>query len=283
MQRLSLLAVLMACSSTASAQLVTENAGTTSPETPVARFLIRTSVAQRVVEHAAVAELHYGLRNDIEATLALPYVVKDIQVGEERDQTEGLGDVSLGLKINVHKLDGVMSSSRVALFGGVEAPTGDHHAELDGASEPYARKLQIGSGGWDSWLGAAVTVIEDRHRFALDVAGRWNGGHDGVRPGPSARVDAAYWFRLFPAKFEPGAAGAELRLVLDVSVVKRWRTRGGAGDDSGTTVWVAPGVQFYATTSVLFEGNIAFPVYDSVDDEYGDQRFTAFVAVKFLF
>lgn len=274
---------LLVLAGAARAQLVAENAGTTSPETPIARFLIRSSVSQRVEEHALVSELHYGLRPDLEIAVAVPYVVKDVEAGEERDVFNGLGDVALSAKVNVLKSDAVMSSDRVALFGGLELPTGAHDESLDGSDRPAARKLQLGSGGWDSWAGAAVTVIRDRHRFALDAAFRWNGGHDGVRPGPSARVDAAYWFRLLPKAFEPGTSGSELRAVLDVSVVRRWRTRGPDIDDSGTTVWVAPGLQFYATESVLFEGNVAFPVHDTVEDEFGDLRFSAFVAVKLLF
>lgn len=275
--------VLMVLSGAARAQLVAENAGTVPPETPLARFVIRSSISQRVEEHAFVSELHYGLRPDLEIAIAAPYVVKDVEVGEERDVLNGLGDVAVSAKINVHKLDGVMMSDRVAIFGGLELPTGEHHESPDGSSRPYARKLQLGSGGWDSWVGAAATVIRDRHRFAIDAAFRWNGGHDGIRPGPVARVDAAYWFRVLPKAFEPGQVGMELRAVVDVSVVRRWRTRGPDLDDSGTTVWVAPGFQFYATERFLFEGNVAFPVYDSVDDEFGDQRFTAFVAVKVLF
>lgn len=275
--------LLLALAGAAHAQLVTENAGTTSPETPFARFVIRSSVSQRVEEHVYATEKHYGLLPSLEISLSTPYVVKSVEVGEERDVFNGLGDPSLGFKVNVHKDDGVMTSDRAAVFGGVEIPLGEHEESLDGSDRPAARKLQIGSGGWDCWAGAAVTIIRDRHRFALDVAFRWNGGHDGVRPGPSARVDAAYWFRVLPAAFEPGESGMELRAVLDVSVVRRWRTRGEGTDDSGTTVWLAPGLQFYATEQVLFEGNASFPVHDTVEDEYGDQRFMAMLALKILF
>ena len=46
---------VLALAGSASAQLVTENAGTASPETPHARFLIRAADWTHVTEYAAVA------------------------------------------------------------------------------------------------------------------------------------------------------------------------------------------------------------------------------------
>lgn len=268
---------------TASAQIVTENAGTTSPETPTARFMIRTEYAQRVLDRSLVFESRLGLIPSLEASLKIPFSSKRVEIGERNETFTGIGDAELGLKLNVHKHDQVMRSDRVAVFWGVELPTGEHHAEFDGASEPFARKLQLGTGTWDVHVGAAATIIVDRHRFSIDGVARWSSAHDGVQPGPSLRADAAYWFRLFPAVFEPGKAGMELRAVVDLSVMRQFETEGEPGDDSGTMVWLAPGLQFYATEAVLFEGNISFPVHDSTRDEFGNRHFAAFLAVKVLF
>jgi hypothetical protein len=267
----------------ASAQLVTENAGTISPETPLARLQIRGGHWEDVDEVTVAAEVHYGFHPRVEGSLTFPVVRRVIERGDDVETIGGLGDVAAGLKINVYKTDGVMTSTRAAVLIGVEAPTGEWRNEFDGETEPFARKLQPGSGTWDFSYGVAFTSIHDRHRFAADLIGRASTERSDVRPGPQARLDAAYWFRLLPATFEPGSAGMELRLVLDASAVYRWRTHGGPGDDSGLRVWLSPGAQFYALKWLLFEANVSLPLYDGVEDEFGDARWEGYAAVKILF
>lgn len=266
----------------ASAQLVTENAGTTSPETPTGRLVFRASHWQLVDEFSAAAEFHYGFHPKLEGNISVPLVYKTFEIGDGAETLAGLGDIRIGGKLNLTKTDGVMSSVRTAVFGGVELPTGRSRDTTPDGSERLPRKLQLGSGTVDFDLGFAFTYIHDRHRFALDLAGRASTRDAGVRPGPEARIDAGYWFRLFPATFESGQAGLELRVVLDASFVWRWRTHGEI-DDSGGRAWLSPGLQFYATTWLLFEGNVQLPLYDGVDDQYGRARIAGFVAVKILF
>lgn len=275
-------AFLLTFAAVSSAQLVTENAGTTSPATPTARLLFRASHWQLVDEMSVAAELHYGLHQKLEANISVPVVYRSFEIGNGAMTIAGLGDVRIGAKLNLTKTDGVMTSVRTAVFGSVEVPTGRSHETTPDDSEQLPKKLQLGSGTFDFDLGFAFTWINDRHRFALSAAGRASTSDRGVRPGAEARLDAAYWFRLLPASFETGQSGLELRLVLDASFVWRWRTQGEA-DDSGGRVWLSPGIQFYATTWLLFEGNIQLPLYDGPHDQYGRARIAGFVALKFLF
>ncbi|MCE9581352.1 MAG: hypothetical protein K8T20_02425 [Planctomycetes bacterium] len=273
--------LLLFLAGTASAQLVAHNAGTTSPETPVLRLQVRGSEWKYYSEYEARAEFTYGIHPRLEASLSVPIAYKDFEIGNDVVSLAGPGDASVDMKLNVLKEDGVMTSTRVAVFGGVELPTGRWKETLNGERLP--RKLQLGSGTFDFSLGTAFTYIQDRHRVAIDVSGRYSSQKGGVRPGAQVQLNAAYWFRLFPASFEPGQAGTELRLVLDASAVYRERTRGEPGNDSGVRVWVSPGIQFYATTALLFEANGSLPAYDGVDDQFGHARVEWMAAVKFLF
>lgn len=281
--RVIALAGLLLTSTPASAQIVAENGGTTSPETPQVRLRIQSAVWQNAEEHSAVAEVHYAPFAGLELSVGIPVLWKQIRVGEARDERTGPGDAWFGGKYVLYKKDGTMTSDRLAVFASMELPTGGWRDELDGSDEPYARKLQLGSGTWDGTLGVAGTVIRDRHRFAANLAGRASSGHDGVRPGGLARLDLAYWFRLFPAEFKPGESGMELRPVIELSVVRHSRTRGENADDRGWRVWISPGLQFYLTESLLLEGNVSLPLYDSVNDQFGDSRFIAFVGFKLHF
>ena len=160
------LALLPFFAGAASAQLVTQNAGTTSPETPIARLQIRGSEWKDYSEYEAKAEFTYGLHPRLEATLSVPLVWKDFQIGKDVVTLAGLGDASVHMKLNVLKEDAVMTSTRVAVFGGVELPTGNWREDLNG--EPLPRKLQLGSGTFDFSIGTAFTYIADRHRVSIE-------------------------------------------------------------------------------------------------------------------
>ncbi|KAF0247102.1 MAG: hypothetical protein FD180_41 [Planctomycetota bacterium] len=276
-------AFLCSLAGSASAQLVTENAGTVSPETPLARLVINGAQWRHVDEFSAVGEFHYGFHPRFEGSISVPFIARSFEIRDDWENIAGFGDVGMKGKVVVHKEDGVMTSMRTAVIAGIEFPTGKWNDRIGDEKEPYARKLQLGSGTFDFTLGAAFTYIKDRHRFAIDAIGRAGTSRGGISPGPILRVDVAYWFRLFPAVFQPGEAGLELRLVVDAWYLHRYHTRGAEFDDSGDQVWIAPGLQFYATKWLLFEGNAAFDLMDTIDDEYGRSRWSAFVAVKILF
>ncbi|MEK7467007.1 MAG: transporter [Planctomycetota bacterium] len=281
---LSVTFLLLLITGSASAQLVTENAGTVSPETPLARLVINAAQWRHVDEFSAVGEFHYGFHPRFEGSVSVPFIYRYFEIGNNDDEEiAGFGDVALKGKVVVHKEDGVMTSMRTAVLAGIEFPTGKWDDRIGDATEPYARKLQLGSGTFDFTLGLAFTYINDRHRIAIDALGRASTSRDNVSPGPVLRVDLAYWFRLFPAVFEPGESGMELRLVVDAWYLHRYHTRGEKLDDSGDQVWLAPGLQFYATNWLLLEGNAAYALMDTTDDEYGRARWSAFVAVKILF
>jgi hypothetical protein len=274
---------LLGLAGAASAQLVTENAGTVSPESPLARLVISGAQWRHVDEFSAAAEFHYGFHPRFEASISVPFIYRDFEINRHYEDIAGFGDVEVMGKVVVHKEDGVMTSMRTAVLAGIEFPTGKWDDRIGNATLPYARKLQLGSGTFDFTLGMAFTYIKDRHRFSVDVLGRASTSRGEVSPGPVLRLDVAYWFRLFPAVFEPGEAGMEFRLVVDAWYLHRFHTRGEELDDSGDQFWLAPGLQFFATKWLQFEGNVAFALMDSTDDQYGRARWSAFVAVKVLF
>jgi hypothetical protein len=275
--------LLLLFAGAASAQLVTENAGAISPETPMARLVINGAQWRDAEEFSTVGEFHYSFHPRFEASVYAPYICRRFEIAGKTENISGFGDIGVRGKVVVHKEDGVMTSLRTAVLAGIEFPTGQWNDRIGKATEPYARKLQIGSGTVDFTLGAAFTYINDRHRFAIDGYGRASTTRDNIGPGPVLRLDAAYWYRLFPAVFEPGEAGMELRVVVDAWFLHRYHTRGETLDDSGDQLWVAPGLQFYATKWLLLEGNFAYALVDTVEDEYGRARWSAFVAIKILF
>jgi hypothetical protein len=86
------------------------------------------------------------------------------------------------------------------------------------------------------------------------------------------------------AVFGPNEAGSEVRGVVELLGSHAFRKVGGSrADDDGTLLFLAPGIQVFRSTHVLFEANVAVPLYQDVDDDLGDRRWSALLTIKFLF
>lgn len=274
---------LLASAATARGQVVTENAGTLSPETPLWQTRLAYARTHHVTDLSGAETLVWAPDATLDLALTVPVHHRDVAFGGRDATREGLGDTVLRGKWSVWKVDDVMASTRVSVLAGVELPTGrwsDHEG-----GQRMSRKLTLGSGTWDLVGGPLFTVIRDRHRFAVEVLGRYGLPGHGFRPGPSLQVGAAYWARLAPARLETAGETTEIRGVLEVTGVVSGESRehGRGLDDQGVVLWLSPGVQVYPDTWVLFEASVQIPVWQTVDDARGNRRVGALVAIKFLF
>ncbi len=269
------------------AQIVTENAGVISPELTIVREVVGLARSENLDELRWTQELLFAPDRTHEFRLSVPWVSStarfDAPGGELEHDQQGLGDVSLRFKQALWRADEVMRSERVALTFELGAPTGAHDARENGVAVP--RALQLGSGAWSFGVGAASTWIQDRRRVALAGSYRHRTRHDGLQPGATAELDAAFWYRLSPAVFQPGESGSEIRGVLELLASHTFASELGGveQDDDGGIVWLAPGIQFYPTTSVLLEANVQVPLYQDLDDALGERRWSANLVLKLLF
>ncbi len=272
----------------ARANIETEDGGVTSPELPTARGFLRYTETGDLRDLRLDAQAIVGLTTKIELRLTAPLVLhRRVEfadaAGRGNDKAlAGLGDVRLRAKVSLFQSDEVMKSTRFAALAELVAPTAEHDRRDGGVEIP--RRLQLGTGGWGSGIGAVVTLVRDRHRFSADAWLRHTTRHDGFRAGPTAHLDVAYWFRLHPARFETGEE-LEVRLVAELLATYRVESRAGerGADDEGFEVWAAPGLQLYVTPSVQLEVNVRIPVVDEIEDDLGHRRLGAGLAVKIRF
>lgn len=260
-------------------QIVTENGGTVSVETPILKESLFYSRSARTEELRLGNELLWGVTGNWELDFSAPLSLKQVKFAGERETLFGPGDASVRSKINFLKDDDVMKSTRVAGLVGLELPTGAHDEDA------FPRKLQLGSGTWDPFFGAVFTAIDDRHRFSVDAIHRWNTTHDGVDVADQTSIDLAYWYRLHPAAFDPAESATEVRGVVELLATVTGVTRAGGRSlrDDGWVVRLAPGLQIYPSQSVLVEFNVQLPIFQDIDDSIGHRDLSALVAVKFLF
>ncbi|MEW6280725.1 MAG: hypothetical protein AB1758_19015 [Candidatus Eremiobacterota bacterium] len=253
----------------AQAQVLTENAGVLSPETPSLRETLLFLRYSTLDELRWTQQLVMALDRAHELRLALPVVRKGQRVG--------LGDTVLRFKRSLWQQDGVMASDRWAVLAELTLPTGDTGAALPA-------RLQIGGGNWVLGAGTVYTVIRDRHRFSAEAFYRQPLGADD-RFGSTLDLNLAYWFRIAPAEFPPDEEPVEVRGVLELLSGYRWNSRG-AGlpvGDNGWLVWLAPGLQVYPGEDVLLEGSVLVPLHQDLQDALGRREWGITGTIKILF
>jgi hypothetical protein len=268
----------------ARAQVVTENAGTLSPETPIWQTRFEILKTKHVTDLRAAETFQWAPNGVMDFALTVPVHHRDVEfAGGLEDTLEGVGDASLRAKLSVWKEDEVMASTRFSAQAGVKVPTGRWHEEDSGLDIP--RKLQLGTGGWDVYGGPLFTAIADRHRFAAELVGRYAFERDEFRLQPSLQIGLAYWYRVAPVRIEVAGEETEVRGVVEVTTQIYGQSEQdgrGIGDD-GIITWLSPGLQVYPSLDVLFEASVQIPVIETVEDVRGDRKFGALVSVKFLF
>lgn len=272
----------------ASAQVVTENAGIVSLEAPILRESVSFFESENLRETRWTTQFIFALDSTRELKLSLPLLSRESTFhpagsGEETADLFGLGDASIRFKQSLWQRDDVMESTRWALLTELGVPTADDDAEENGA--PIPPRLRLGTGDWSLGAGSAFTSILDRHRFSAEAFYRYRTRHEDIQLGSSTDLNLAYWYRLSPVVFRPEEETTEVRGVVELLSSYRFASEVGddSQDDDGLLVWLAPGIQVYPGTSVLFEASVQVPLYQDLDDAVGDRHWAASLVVKLLF
>lgn len=266
------------------AQVVTENAGTVSPETPLWQTRFEYLKTNHVTDIRAVETFLWAPDGTMDFALSVPLVHRDVEFGSGTGGTlEGLGDASLRWKYSAYKVDDVMKSTRVSTLLGIEFPTGRFREEVDGIDVP--QKMQLGSGSFDFYGGPLFTHIDDRHRFAAEAIGRYNLERDDFRLQPSLRLGIAYWYRLWPGRLETAGETTEVRGVIELTSIFYGESKEDSRglNDEGNITWLSPGIQVYPSFWALFEASVQVPVIETVEDVQGDRKIGFLLSIKFLF
>ncbi len=265
------------------AQVVTENAGTVSPETPIWQTRFEYAKTGHLTDLRMVETFLWAPSEVMDFGLTVPLHHRDVEFTALEDTVEGVGDASARWKYSIWKEDDVMASTRFSGLAGIKLPTGRWNEEDSGVEIP--RKLQLGTGGWEVYGGPLLTYIQDRHRFAAELVGRYAFERDDFRLQPSFQLGLAYWYRITPARIEVAGEETEVRGVLELTSVFYGESEingRGIGDD-GNITWISPGVQVYPSFWVLFEASIQIPIVETVEDIRGDRKFGLLLSLKFLF
>ena len=275
--------LMMAAVGPVHAQILTTDAGVRSPELPSIRTLFSYRHYDAVDELRLRTEGVYSPTRDLELKAVLPVVSRRVETVAGHQDLHGFGDSFLQGKFAVIREDGVMRSNRVSVLGRAILPTGDTGATAIG--QPLHPRLQLGLGSYGVGLGAAATIVRDRHRASVAVDWEHRSDHRGFDPGDQLRLDVAYWFRLSPAQFDVRTSAPEWRAVFELRSLYAFRDHGPGGSvsDRGAQVDGILGLQLNAGTSVRGEIGLVAPLLDELRDPLGDTGFGVLLGLTFYF
>ena len=268
----------------ASAQIRVRNGGVPSPAAPQLTETLSFTQTANLDDVRAITKFAWSHDGKTGFEVELPIVWRDATFRGTSDDGGGLGDAVLRVQRSLRQDDGVLTSTRWALFGDVRLPTGDDTA-LEGRVRALPKLLQPGMGSYGVGAGGVCTVIRDRHRFSAALSGRWNAEADDFQMGKEIHAGLSYWYRLRPAVFGADRHLTEVRPVLEALLNHRFESeRGGNGTgDDGAVVWLAPGLQVYPSRDLLVQASVALPIVNEIDDVLGRREWSALLALRWYF
>jgi hypothetical protein len=217
-------------------------------------------------DHAWSVSGHFGLRNDVQLSLLIPYVSRTLRLndpdGPDRLRADGLGDATVAAKWRFYRWDAPHIATNFALIGALDLPTGRDDARDHGRRLPH--DLQPGSGSWDASVGAAVTHEPYRWRFNAAVLYTKNGSANrGVNHGDSFFAEIAagnrFWLEPYPGPF------MRFDGFLRFSCDRPDRIRGSRDRDSGGDLLTAGCTLAFRPKPILdFQITLEIPVWQRV-------------------
>ena len=206
------------------------------------------------------ALLVYGPTTHSLVGIAIPYVERRVTLDGVEGSARGLGDIELfgTYRFWQHLTRGRrdMASLRLA----VDLPTGSTSRRLAvDAPEALRRAVQPGSGSADVTAMLALSREDYRYGIDLNLGGRINTKGKGLDAGDVVFARGSGGVFLFPRQTR--AKGFELGVQVEAEVrhADRSKLHGAKVPPSGgTTLTVAPGVQWILGSRALLEASVQF-------------------------
>ncbi len=279
---------------------------TTNTALPVARgvgiFRIQAKVLRSSGDESAMNRelnvlmfptvLVYGITRKLAVFGILPILDKKLEskaphnisspTGRIERAVSGLADARAFLRYTVYQRDDHGATFRIAPFAGFEVPTGSNDASDDLGRLP--RPLQLGSGSWDSFIGAVLTRQTFSWQVDVSLSYQFNSAADRFRFGDEARLDVASKVRLLPRLLGEGLPNF-LYANLESNMVWHGRNKIDGIDNvnSGGAIWyLDPGLQFI-TRRFVIETAVQIPIVQDLNGAALENDYIFILSVRLAF
>jgi len=228
----------------------------------------------------------YGFTQSTAGFFVVPYLDKDLRTFSNGQrvsrETSGFGDIKLFLKQRLFRKDAPGMTTRLAILGGLEVPTGEQRSS-DGLGRLPAA-VRISSGSWDPFAGVVFTRQSQWYEFSQDLVYQVNTGHRDLHLGDVLQHDTGVWLRVWPQESPEWQAPRALHAVLELNGVWQAKHRSGGTlkDFGGYTLFLSPGLQF-VTSRWLLEASVQVPAVESLNGNELGTDWTVVAGVRTTF
>ncbi|MFQ5605747.1 MAG: transporter [bacterium] len=239
-----------------------------------ARFVRRASLLQddkeipddldqRVLVRVTPVVVPYNLFSDrFQVSVIVPFVDVDFESTTQDMSSFGIGDVRFFAKYLLLQIDRKKETFRVASKAGIKFPTGDEN-----------EAPALGSGSTDFFFSTVAGWVKNRIGIYLEGIYNLNTSHDQVDFGNSFAYNLAFGYRLLPAVYETYPS-PQLNGFLEINgtTTAKSEVNGAVNDNTGgTSVFLAPGLQYVGGRRWLVEASLQIPI---VNEPNGTQLAT---------
>jgi hypothetical protein len=213
---------------------------------------IADGLDRRTTVRMAPLAIPYNLLSErFQVGVIVPFISIDSKSINQNISSFGLGDVRFFAKYLWLQIDRRQETFRVASKAGISFPTGNAN-----------KTPALGSGSTDYFFSTVAGWIRKRIGVYLESIYELNTSHSSIDYGNSFSYNLALGYRLLPAVYETYPS-PQLNVYLEVNGTTAARNRINAvsNDNSGgTTIFLAPGLQYLTGRRWLFEGSLQIPV-----------------------
>ena len=224
-------------------------------------------------------------RLQLEAELS--YSRSSFDDGVNSGEGSGFGNIILWSKYRFYREVGIWGDRQAAVRFGLELPTGSNTAPSEQelpASAFVREQLTPISGGFAAHADLAYSRARGRLIYGANVEGVWRSERDGFRTGHELRINTDTEYIIFPFRYRRPTG--ELFAILETNFIHRGRGRfdGAQVPESGSTeFYLAPGLQYVATSRLVVEGSAQLPVARSSGAQVLRTDYSLLFGIRYLF
>ncbi len=208
-----------------------------------------------VTAWVAPVVIPYNIMSEkFQAGIIAPFMNVDLNTGGKEASSSGIGDVRMFTKYLVYQFDRKNETIRVASKAGIKLPSGDEE-----------KSPPLGTGSTDYFFTTVAAWIKARNGIYLEGIYNLNTSKGAVDFGNSVSYNLAFGYRLLPVVYQTYPS-PQLNGFLEINGTTTNRNsinRQEVKDSGGTTIFLAPGIQYVGGRRWLLEASFQFPIVNA--------------------
>ncbi|MGB8508827.1 MAG: hypothetical protein WCD76_10500 [Pyrinomonadaceae bacterium] len=241
----------------------------------------------RVTRQSLNVSASYTPTPHLQLEAEVPFTRTTFDDGASRGEGAGFGNVTLWGKYRfyrrVEKWGDRQASARFGLELLTGKKSGPDERELN-APVFVRQQLTPISGGLSAHADASYSQARGRLIFGGNAAGVLRSERAGYRTGHELQVNTDLEYVVFPFNYRKPTG--EVFAILETNFVRRWEGRAdgaAVAQSRSTEYYVAPGLQYVATSRVVVEGSIQLPILQRTGAQLLRTRSNVLVGLRYLF